>query len=414
MFKRFTLLLPTAGKDWAVCSCPPAGPCVREAEVPAAEIPGRIRGRTVVGLPVKTCRTFSVKVPTRESKVLRSLAHAQLEKRGLSAGSLEKSSFDCWLMPLPDGGGILSVDCLEPGAASETNGWNAAGALASGRCYSLPDRKLVLAMEDGAAVAWAGRDGRLVHSQPLSAAWDRVEQCAGELRLICLVLEQQEIVPAIQGIQCFGELPGLDPVALSAALGLPVEGVPLPLPSPERAADFHRPGLLQDPGRGASAPGQAARVKWLAAAAGLAVAAWWGSGKWRELTALERQATQLEQALLASSDANQQEKQARDRVRATQERWAGLKMALEPKRYPVMQLNSLTKCLGGGQVVLTRFESKGPELSVSGAAQSAMEAYQFYTTVNTEPELRLFEWSMVQPTIAPNGAASFQIKGKMR
>lgn len=414
MFKRFTLLLPTADKDWSVWSCPPLAPCVRESGVGSAEIPATIKGRTIVGLPTKACRTFAVKVPSRDSKVLRQLAYAQLEKRGLSAGSLEKSQFDCWLLPLPDGGGILSVDSQLAGTLNDMPGWNAAGALASGRCYSLPERCLVLTVENGDTVVWAGRDGTLVHSQPMSAAVGRMDQWATELRLIGLVLEQQELVPAIQGIQCFGEIPSLDPVALAAALGLPVEVVETPAPTAERAADFHRPGLLHESGRGASTPAQATRVKWLVAAAGLALVAWWGSGKWLGLTRLERQATQLEEALLASSGANQQEKLARDRVRATQERWQGLKMALEPKRYPVVQLNSFTKCLGSGQVVLTRFESKGPELSLSGAAQSAMEAYQYYTAVNSEPELRLFEWSMIQPTIAPNGAATFQIKGKMR
>ncbi|MDB6071587.1 MAG: hypothetical protein JWL81_2758 [Verrucomicrobiales bacterium] len=414
MFKRFTLLLPTAGKNWSVWSCPPAASIVREADVAAGETLPKSRGRTVVGLPVRGCRTFAVKVPSQESRVLRPLAHAQLEKRGLSAGSLEKSHFDCWLIPLPGGGGILSVDSVAAGVLAEFHAWNAAGHLASGRCYELPEGKLVLSVEDGAPVAWAGRDGTLVHSQPLPLPGDRMDQWAGELRLICLVLEQQELVAPIRGVECLGEIPGLDLIALAAALEMPVEVWNDPLPSPGRAADFHRPGLIQDTGRGASGPGQAARVKWLAAAAALALVAWWGTEKWRTLTGLERQATQLEEALLASSGANQQEKQVRDRVRATQERWQGLKMALEPKRYPVVQLNSFTKCLGGGQVVLTRFESKGPELSVSGAAQSAMEAYQYYTAVNSEPDLRLFEWSMIQPTIAPNGAASFQIKGKMR
>jgi len=104
----------------------------------------------------------------------------------------------------------------------------------------------------------------------------------------------------------------------------------------------------------------------------------------------------------------------RAQLRATQERWQGLRMALEPRRYPMIHLNSFTRGLGEGNIVLRRFECKGPELAVSGTANSAKEAYSYYSTVSADPELRIYDLSMVQPVIAPNGKAQFQIKGKMK
>jgi hypothetical protein len=50
-------------------------------------------------------------------------------------------------------------------------------------------------------------------------------------------------------------------------------------------------------------------------------------------------------------------------------------MALEPRRYPVAHLDALTRCLSAADVVLVRFESKVSDVSVSGTARSAMDAY---------------------------------------
>ena len=89
-------------------------------------------------------------------------------------------------------------------------------------------------------------------------------------------------------------------------------------------------------------------------------------------------------------------------------------MALEPRRYPVAHLDGLSRCLPAGDVVLTRFESKLADVVAAGTARSAKDAYQYYTAVSKDGPLGVYAWSMLAPTIAADGSASFELKGKMR
>jgi hypothetical protein len=65
-------------------------------------------------------------------------------------------------------------------------------------------------------------------------------------------------------------------------------------------------------------------------------------------------------------------------------------------------------------VVLTRFESKVSELTVTGTARSAKDAYTYFNAISKDGPLGVYSWSMIQPGIAADGTASFEIKGKMR
>ena len=79
-----------------------------------------------------------------------------------------------------------------------------------------------------------------------------------------------------------------------------------------------------------------------------------------------------------------------------------------------MVLNGLTRCIPGGGVVIGRFECKVTELTAAGTARTAMEAYAYFNAVSRDKELGVYNWSMVQPTIAADGTANFELKGQMR
>jgi hypothetical protein len=51
---------------------------------------------------------------------------------------------------------------------------------------------------------------------------------------------------------------------------------------------------------------------------------------------------------------------------------------------------------------------------VSGTAQSAGEAYHYFTTVTTDQDLKICAWSMAEPNLTNDGTAKFELKGKMR
>ena len=86
----------------------------------------------------------------------------------------------------------------------------------------------------------------------------------------------------------------------------------------------------------------------------------------------------------------------------------------QPGLFPVAHLDGFSRCLPTADVVLTRFESKVADLSVSGTARSAKDAYTFFNAISKDGPLGVYAWSMIQPTIAADGSASFEIKGKMR
>ena len=146
----------------------------------------------------------------------------------------------------------------------------------------------------------------------------------------------------------------------------------------------------------------------------------WIMDERKKLLTVEAEAARIERTLdiPAESGADQAEQEKiraeHDLVTAAQARWAALRMALEPRRYPIAHLDGLTRCLSAADVVLTRFESKVSEVSVSGTARSAMDAYNYYNAVNKDGPLGVYAWSMVQPSIGTDGSASFEIKGKMR
>ena len=140
---------------------------------------------------------------------------------------------------------------------------------------------------------------------------------------------------------------------------------------------------------------------------------WWQQQHGR-LLALEAEANRLSEAVTASSGATAEARAGTELMRGTQQRWQALRMALESKRYPLIHLNHLTRCLGDDSIVLTRFETRGPDVSVSGTAQSAGEAYHYFTTVTADQDLKICAWSMAEPALTDDGTARFELKGKMR
>ena len=43
-----------------------------------------------------------------------------------------------------------------------------------------------------------------------------------------------------------------------------------------------------------------------------------------------------------------------------------------------------------------------------------MDAYRYFNAVSKDAALSVYGWSMLAPSIAADGSASFEIKGKMR
>ena len=418
MFQRTTVILPAPEAHWEVWRCGSSSVWQGSANDP---VEGANGSRSlVVALPARSCRTFAFSAPTEDRQLVRKLAFAQLEKRGLTAASAEQTPFDCHVMARGGGRSVVSVDVVTPEAAAGLNGTKASAIVPSARLFPIPDGKLVVVEEQGRLVLCAGAGGRLLHSQIVSATRDLNGHAAPEIRIASLALQQQGVLDEVKGIELWGDFSAGDANELSSQLNLPVQAKARPAPDGPALRREGSVRLLPPAARQALRRRRIGTVRWIAVSVLLVLPCWWAYEQRKELTAVEAEAARIEAALdipasSATDTADQERVRAEhDLVSAVQSRWASLRMALEPRRYPVAHLDALTRCLTAAEVVLTRFESKVAEISVSGTARSAMDAYNYFNAVSRDGLLGVYAWSMAQPSIGSDGTASFELKGKMR
>ena len=136
MFRRFTAILPATTHCWEVWSCPASASAVLRETTKDAALPEKTAGNIIIALPARLCRTLAMRIPSQDPKTVRMLAFAQLEKRGLAAATAEQTVFECYTIPHPEGGAILSVDVIAPGATAPLASLKPAALLAAARCYS--------------------------------------------------------------------------------------------------------------------------------------------------------------------------------------------------------------------------------------------------------------------------------------
>lgn len=420
MFPRTTVILPAAEAHWEVWRCGNgSGSEWRgSAESPLQGAQGS--RSVVVALPARSCRTFAFSAPTEDRQLLRKLAFAQLEKRGLTTVGVEQTAFDCHVMEQGGGSSLVSVDVITPEAAASLTGSRARAIVSSARLFPIPEGKLVVVEEHGRLVLCAGNGGRLLHSQIVSATRDLNGHAAPEIRIASLALQQQGVLPEVTGIELWGDFSPGDAHELSEQLSLPVQAKARPAPDSPSLRREASTQLLPQASRTALRRRRLGLLRWVAVAALLVPLVWWVHGQRKKLLALEAEADRIEGTLnipgsTGKDKADEERIRAEhDIVTAAQARWTALRMALEPRRYPVAHLDALTRCLAAADVVLTRFESRISEVSVSGTARSAMDAYTYFNAVSKDGPLGVYAWSMVQPTIGADGSASFVMKGGMR
>ncbi|HEV7866257.1 MAG TPA: hypothetical protein VGO90_01145 [Chthoniobacteraceae bacterium] len=414
-----TVILPAADARWEVWRCGNASGSVWQGSAENLSAGANGSRSMVVALPARSCRTFAFSAPTADPQLLRKLAFAQVEKRGLTAAGLEQTAFNCHVLGQRDGQSLVSVDVLTTEAAGTLNGSVAGALVASSRLFPIPEGKLVVLQEQGRLVLCAGTGGRLLHSQIVSATGDLNGHAAPEIRIASLALQQQGIVSEITGLELWGDFSPADAQQLGEQLGLPVEAKARPTPHSSNLRRDASAHLLPPAARQALRRRRLLGLRWVAVAALVLPVVLWVLGERKKLHALEAEAARIESTLNINQSTGGSAEQDRLRaehavVTAAQARWAALRMALEPRRYPVAHLDALSRCLGVADVVLTRFESKLADASVAGTARSAMDAYNYFNAVSKDAALGVYAWTMLPPIIAANGSATFEMKGKMR
>lgn len=411
MLSKTTVILPAATPQWEVWTCAGSRGCEWQATV--EDPAGSLNGHPVIAaLPARACRTFVFSAPTHDRQLVRQLAFAQLEKRGLTGGnSASQPVFDCHVHGQRDGHTLVSVDVVlddvAPGVTAK-----ARGLMPLGRLFTLPEKKLVLMEEQGRLVLCVGLEGRLVHNQVISTSRQINARVISELRIAGLTLQQQGVIDDITGVVLWGDFTAEEAAQVTERLGWPAQVQARPAPEPkavERAASTR---LLPPAARQAARTRRRRQINTLAGVAALVLLGGWLFSKHQALLRLEKRAAELEAQVNAAPAAN--EDAGQKRIRAIQQQWNDLRLALEPRRYPLMHLNALTRCQSAGEVVIRRFESKISQITVLGTARSAGDAYAYFNAIRADKELSLYGWSMVQPRLEEDGSAFFEITGKLR
>lgn len=409
MFTPLHLILPAPESGWEVWTCAPGGAIKGGWFEDPATAAASVK-KAIVALPARWCRTLAFSVPPADAKLARALAFTQLEKRGLSTGTMDQTSFSCQMLPGTKGGNLMVVDVLTPAALTALAAVKSHGVVPAARLYPLPDHRVVILQEVGRSVLHAGLAGQTAHVQGLTAHSSDPGALASEIALTLMPLRQQGLLSTTTGIDWCVPLAESDRQLVESIVGLPVEIKSRPTPVFRSLDPDLQPAEIR-------AARQRSRLRLLRGAAIAAVPLagliWWQQQHGR-LLALETEANRLGEAVTASAGATAEARAGTELLRSTQQRWQSLRMALEPKRYPLIHLNHLTRCLGDDSIVLTRFETRGPDVSLSGTAQSAGEAYHYFTTVTADQDLKICAWSMAEPSLTDDGTAKFELKGKMR
>jgi hypothetical protein len=101
-------------------------------------------------------------------------------------------------------------------------------------------------------------------------------------------------------------------------------------------------------------------------------------------------------------------------VRNAEANWKSLAPATDAHYYPVEILLHVYESLPSPDVRITTYNQSARQISVDGEANTAALAYQFADKVKKNAQLQIFQFSMADPRILPNGHAQFRLEGRPR
>jgi hypothetical protein len=358
---------------------------------------------------VSWCRTLPLHLPRADSATLDEMIRAQLEKRGLltaaggaySARLIHEEGNQCLvtvdaLTEVPAQQGIMLPDCADYVAAV--------------RLRPPAPGCLVLLEEQGKLVLVASRRGYPVAAMALGPSTMEPGELVREIQpAVASLLHQDVITPAdTTSLQLWTDLPEETIESLRQWLPVPVERVKAPRPGAEHInAAPTLAGKLIPPAVVEARDARSRRKRFLLVCALFAVAyaAAVALGQ-QHLQAQEQEVDRLQQRLGEIVEPALE-------VRSSATRWRELQSALNPNRFPVVQLDFMTRMMPPSGLVITKFETRPDRVRIEGTARDAQVAFQFYEDIRADPRLRDFDWQMPQPRVRDDRAASFTIQGNL-
>ncbi len=371
--------------------------------------PASLNGKPLhIGLPSDRCRSLPMRLPSKDRKLYRNLIYSQLEKRHLISRRNGPARFDYEVLERSGNGALVRVDLIHRELADSLEEKRAITYGAALRYYPLPPNKIVLAREHGRLVMAANRDGHLLYSGILNQSGEIEAETAQELHTNVLALEGQGFLTNhVEGVELWGDFDTAAVNQLRNGLTIPVETRLWPAPDSGRHPVR---GALLAPSADIGARKRRSVLYVLLGLSALAVTNLVLLKNYQtRLARVNAQIANLEEDLGISSSKSAD-------FDASQARWKALENVIDPRRYPLTQLNTMAGVMPPDGVVLHRFESKISQIRFEGMANSAKAVFDFLENLDQDPDLSaIYSWSRKrEPNLSDDGSAQFELIGKRK
>ncbi len=365
------------------------------------------RRDVIVAVPAAYCTTFSLALPTQDESVFEDMVFAQIEKRGLAESAGRSVPFDYYVVEKKGAGVLLSVDVL---SSKLPDAWCVSAAAAffpSARLLRPPvEHNIMIWSEHGRLVMAAIVHGRVSGAIQLSASDKLDTALAQEVNLLCLSLQADGSIGESSRLVVLGDFARGEGVDFGKNLMMPVEYCSPAVAGVEAEASEHMGKLLPLPVReGHRAKQKSHKRNAVIMALGVLYVVV-GAALWIFSQRTEKNIANLEKEVEAN----------RPEVRGIEEaasRWQELTPAFDFKRFPLVQLNEVTRLMPPSGVVIREFETKGSSVRIRGQARDAQIAFQFEEDLKSSKLMGQYQWNMPQPKVGKNNAASFEIQGEL-
>jgi hypothetical protein len=358
----------------------------------------------IIGLPATACRTIGLMLPTADKALIPSMVEAQLEKRGIPHETKPTPNFVWHLLSQSSGQSFVSVDVLAHPFPSELAVNHAATYTPALRLVSLPPNELTLIEEQGLLVLAANQGGKLWHSHVVGFVEMAVADLAREIELAKLSLEAQEGFGVVRGVSLVGERLGLLKAEIRKHVAVQIETPPT-IPANRGINLSTLPKLLPIQVFDAQKSREnRRRIASILVLTGILYAVLFAMGWWH-MRELERDAALLESKVALTRGPAAE-------VKETAQRWRALEPAIDPQRYPMVQLSHITGIMPPSGLVLKEFEAKPTSINLRCEARDLQTAEQFLEDLKKHPKLSRFDWKMPTPDIR-NKVATFKVQGTL-
>ncbi|NOX99740.1 MAG: PilN domain-containing protein, partial [Verrucomicrobia bacterium] len=361
----------------------------------------------IVAVPAAYCSTFSQMLPTQDESLFEDMVFAQIEKRGLAEAAGRRVPFDFHVVEKNEGRTLLSVDVLSTDLPEH---WCLAAAAAyfpSARLLNSPvESDIIIWREHGRLTMVVSVHGRITGTIQLSASEQVDAALAQEVNLLSLSFQADGSVGENPRLVLLGDFSQDDRAEFEKSLVMAAEYHQVPGPRLEADAADHMEELLPLPVKDGRKRKQRANKRNAVLMAVFVLYVAIGAGFWIYAQRTKQNIESLEQQV----EVNRPEVR---KIEEAARRWQELTPAFDLKRYPLVQLNEVTRLMPPTGVLIREFETKGTTVRIHGQARDAQIAFQFEEDLESSDFLKQYQWNMPQPKVNKNNTATFEIHGEL-